>query len=257
MSEPVRTSHQASARDGATVLELAACSDRGPVRTENQDAWAITPLDGRGAIVILADGMGGHADGAVASYLAVTNATERLAGAEEPRLALGDAVAEANVAIARRRSDTGGSVSGTTLIAAVVSGGRASLVNVGDSRAYLLRDGVAHQVTLDHSWIAEEVRAGRVPADGAGKDPRRNILTRALTGDPVEADGFEVDLGVGDALVLCSDGVWDMLGATGLADCLGGGRPLGEETEEAVTRAIAAGATDNVTVVACRVLPGE
>lgn len=255
MSQLDRSHDQIRAHDGAAVLELAACSDKGPVRRDNQDAWAIRPLAGRGAVVVLADGMGGHADGAIASHLAVTVATERLVAEPDPGRALGDAVEEANQAIAQRRRERG-VLSGTTLVAAVVRDGRAALVNVGDSRAYLIRAGLARQLTLDHSWLADEMRAGRIPMGTAAHDPRRNVLSRALTGDPVRADAFELELAGGDTLALCCDGVWEALGDDVLAALLAPGRPLADEVAEAVAAAIRHGSTDNATVVACR-LAGE
>jgi serine/threonine protein phosphatase PrpC len=252
VSQPDRSHHETNARDGASTLELAAFSDKGPVRRDNQDAWAIRPLNVSGAVVILADGMGGHADGAVASHLAVTAAADRLAAAPDPARALGEAVEEANRAIADRRRGRG-VMSGTTLVLAVVTDGRAVLANVGDSRAYLIRDRHAHQVTLDHSWLADEMRAGRIPAGATARDPRRNVLTRALTGDPVAADTFELDLAGGDTLLLCSDGVWEVLGDQELAAFVEPPRPLAGGVAEAAAAAIAQGSTDNVTVVACRV----
>lgn len=247
-----RSTHHTLARDGAVALELAACSDRGPVRQENQDAWAVRPMDANGAVVVLADGMGGHADGAMAAYLAVTATTSRLAACADPHGGLAAAVADANDAIAQRRAARGGPVSGTTLVAAVVHEGRASVVNVGDSRAYLVRAGVARQVSLDHSWVAEQVRSGALSPQAAATDQRRNVLTRALTGDPIEADGFSVDMESGDVLLLCSDGVWGVVDDAEIAAAAGGVGSLVAGLEALIDLALAAGSTDNVTAVACR-----
>ncbi|HEY6379604.1 MAG TPA: protein phosphatase 2C domain-containing protein [Candidatus Dormibacteraeota bacterium] len=255
MSQLDRSHEQIRARDGTTVLELAACSDKGPVRRDNQDAWAIRPLARRGAVVVLADGMGGHADGAIASHLAVTAATERLVADPDPGRALGEAVEEANQAIAERRRERR-VLSGTTLVVAVVRDGRAVLANIGDSRAYLIRAGLARQVTQDHSWLADEMRAGRIPVASAAHDQRRNVLSRALTGDSVQADVFELELAGGDTLVLCCDGIWEALDDDALAALLAPGRPLADEVAEAVATAIRQGSTDNATVVACRLAGG-
>ena len=257
MGEVRRSHHRALIPNGAMLLDIAAVSDIGSVRAENQDAWSIHPVSDQrpGAVLILADGMGGHADGAIASYLAVTASTQTLQNSADPHEALLVAVQQANVAIAQRRAEHGGPVSGTTLVAAVVTDFRATVANVGDSRAYLIRAGSAQQVTADHSWVAEQVRAGLLPPEAATSDARRNLLTRALTGEPVQADGFHLDLAVGDVIVLCSDGAWDVIGGEGLAGRFAVDRDLLEACETAVDDSITGGSTDNVTVVACRILP--
>jgi PPM family protein phosphatase len=250
----------AAARDaGAHVLdlpgvrlELAAVSDRGTVRKENQDRWALRPLAG-GCALILADGMGGHADGAIAAHLAVEAAAGHLASAADPGAALDGAVAAAAEAVAAHRRAHSGAMSGTTLVLAVVDGDRVRLANIGDSRAYRIRDGVAEQLTEDHSWIAEQVRDGRVDAERALHHPGRNMLTRALTGEPVGADVFSADLVTGDVVLLCSDGVWDAVDDARLAAEMSSGATLADAVAALCDRALAAGSTDNVTVVACRV----
>lgn len=247
-----RSHDQFSARDGDAALTLAACSDKGLVRRDNQDAWAMRALAAGGAVIVLADGMGGHVDGGIAADLAANAAVERLAAALDPRGSLKEAVEEANRAIADRRGQRA-AVMGTTLVLAVIRDGRAAIANVGDSRAYLINSGVAQQVTLDHSWLAEEMRAGRIAAHSAAHDPRRNVLSRALTGEPVVADAFELELAPGDTVMLCSDGVWEVLVDEQLAALLAPGPPLAEEVTEVVAAAIAQGSTDNATVVACRV----
>ena len=241
------------ASDGGLLLELAAVSDRGTVRAENQDAWSLVPLDaGRGCLLLLADGMGGHAGGREAAVLAVRHAADHLRVSPDPHAGVGEAGASANAAIAELRRDHGGAVMGTTLVVAAVSAGRATIGNVGDSRAYLVRDGGAAQLTRDHSVLAEAIRAGHVEGGGAG-DPPRNLLTRALTGEPVDADRFSVELLAGDVLLLCCDGAWDPLGGDGLADLVGGEGPLERLLTRACDAALAAGSRDNVTLVACRV----
>ncbi|MGH7746935.1 MAG: PP2C family protein-serine/threonine phosphatase, partial [Candidatus Dormibacteria bacterium] len=156
---------------------------------------------------------------------------------------------------AELRRGHGGAVMGTTLVLAAVSAGRATISNVGDSRAYLLRDGNAAQVTEDHSVLAEAIRAGHLEG-GAGGDPPRNLLTRALTGEPVDADRFTVELREGDVLLLCCDGAWDPLGGDELAHLLEGEGPLEGLLTRACDAALEAGSRDNVTLVACRVASG-
>jgi len=252
-----RNGHHTRVADGALVLELAVASDSGPSRPENQDAWAVVPLDPRpGCALLLADGMGGHEDGAAAAYLAVHGAGNVLRSSGEPHRALADAVAEGNDAIARHRASRGGVVTGTTLVVAVLGGGRASIANVGDSRAYLLRGGALVQITVDHSWVAEQVRAGHLAPQSVSGHPHRSLLTRALTGDPVEVDVFGTDVQLGDALLLCSDGLWEPLGDARLAELLaagGAGGALDAVAASLCDAALAAGATDNITAVLGRV----
>ena len=253
----VRSGHATRVADGATVLELAAASDAGSARPENQDAWALLPLDPRpGCALLLADGMGGHADGGVVAYLAVHGAGNLLRGSGEPHRVLADAVGEANDAIARHRATRGGVMAGTTLVAAVVSGGRASIGNVGDSRAYLVRGGSLLQVTVDHSWVAEQVRAGHLLPHAVAGHPHRSLLTRALTGDPVEVDMFTTEVLPGDLLALCSDGLWEPVGDARLAELLlsvGRSAALDAAAATACDAAIAAGGVDNVSILLCRI----
>jgi protein phosphatase len=249
-----RTAHHTLVADGAVVLDVAAASDPGPTRAENQDAWAVLPLDPRpGCALLLADGMGGHADGAVAAYLAVHGAGNVLRAGGDPHKALADAVGEANEAIARHRASRAGMVTGTTLVCVVVGSGRASIANVGDSRAYLIRGGRAVQLTVDHSWVAEQVRAGHLSIDAVSGHPHRSLLTRALTGDAVEVDLFSTELLIDDVLLVCSDGLWDAVPDARIAEVVSTQPSLDAAAEVLCDQALAAGRGDNVTVVLCRV----
>lgn len=240
----------------AGALELAAVSDRGTVRRENQDRWAMRPV-AEGCVLVLADGMGGHADGAIAAHLAVEAAAAHATSAADAGSSLGGAVDAAVAAVAAHRRAHGGLMCGTTLVIAVVGAGRARLANVGDSRAYRIRDGVAEQLTVDHSWIAEQVRDGRLDADRATHHSGRNMLTRAITGEPVDADLFSTDLRDGDVLLLCSDGVWDAVDDARLAAEIRPGVALAGAAASLCDRALQAGSTDNVTVVGCRMAAAD
>ena len=254
MTPSQRSAHHARFADGSFQLEVAAVSLCGPVRAENQDAWELMPFEAApGCALVLADGMGGHVDGAVASYLTVRAVGARLRASPDPHAGLAQAISDANAAIARHRGERG-VTTGTTLVAAVTSGGRTSVVNVGDSRAYLRRDGSLTQVTIDHSWVAEEVRAGRLRPEEVVGHPRRSVITRALIGEPVIADAFEIGLVEGDTLLLCSDGLWEPLGDPGMLRVLGGDGGLEAALDRACAEAVRRGGQDNVTAVACRVL---
>jgi serine/threonine protein phosphatase PrpC len=252
-----RSRHQLSAGEGPGRLELAAASDVGPVRRENQDDWALEALPAvGGALLVLADGMGGHADGGIAARLAVTSIVDELRAAADPVEHLGAAIRAANQSVLDYRQAHGGEMCGTTLVVGVVRADRAVVANIGDSRGYLLHQGRLVQLTEDHSVVAEQMRAGRLPDGPLARHPGRNVLTRALTGEPVAADIVDARLSPGDMLVMCSDGVWDVLSDERLAASLTEPGDLGGAAQGACDAAVAAGTTDNVTVVACRLSGG-
>ena len=239
------------------ALEIAGITERGPVRAQNQDVWdAIVGGDGRTAALVLADGMGGHKGGLESAEAAVGAAVAVLSshGREDPAATLVRAVAAANDAVAAARDVIGGNP-GTTLVLALIKGKHVSVANVGDSRAYLISGSAAVQVTHDHSWAAGQVRLGALSAEEARHHPKRNLIERAVMGDPVEADIFEVDASPGDVLVLCSDGVWEPLSDQALGAIVSAPDPLGVALTRACDAALAGGGTDNVTMVAARWLP--
>jgi protein phosphatase len=243
-----------SIADGAGPFEIAGISDRGPVRHENQDVWDAKVLsDGASAVLALGDGMGGHNGGFEAAEAAVNAAMTALsaAGADDAAAMLTRAVEEASRAVAVVRSAIGGNP-GTTLVLALVSGLHALVANVGDSRAYLIRGTAATQLTEDHSWAAGQVRLGALSPEEARHHPRRNFIERAILGDPVSADIFEVDTIAGDVLLLCSDGLWEPLPDATVAALIASPDPLRVALTRACDAAIAGGGTDNVTIVALR-----
>jgi protein phosphatase len=237
--------------DGSAGVEIAAATDRGTVRTENQDAWDVVERTG-GFGLLLADGMGGHPGGRESAAAAIAAASARLseAGASGPVLTA--AMLDANVAVAGVRDSMGGDP-GTTLVLALVDKQRAVIANIGDSRAYLVRAGQAIQLTDDHSWVGEQVREGNIAADEARHHARRNIITRAVMGDPVKPDLFPVEVRTGDTLLLCSDGIWEPLSDEMLAELLSNAGPLVRDLERLCDAALDAGGRDNVTAVAARV----
>jgi protein phosphatase len=241
----------AAVEAGPWHLRGAAATACGPVRRENQDAFRLVPLEGVGLVLVLADGMGGHSGGGEAAEAAVTAAAEWLGVADGGAGRLGEAVSLANGAVAEVRRQLGGNP-GTTMVVAVITGGRLSLAHVGDSRAYLLRNGEAIQLTADHSVTGERVRAGTLDPEVARHDPRRNYVTRALLGDPVEPDLSEMELTSGDVVVLCSDGLWEPLADREIAGLAGGEASPGEASRRLVDAALSAGSTDNVTAVVAR-----
>lgn len=224
---------------------VGAKSDVGRGRPANEDAYLV---DENGRLFAVADGMGGHRAGEVASATAI----EKLQAAFREGTPLDEAVAEANAAVFAKASanlDMRGM--GTTLTAAALVDDHTALFgHVGDSRAYLMRDGGVTQVTEDHSLVEQLVREGRLSPEEAVNHPQRAIITRALGVDPeVEVDTYRVDLRPGDRLLLCSDGLTNMVVDSEIAGVLrqGGGPQRAAET--LVEMANRAGGDDNITVV--------
>jgi PPM family protein phosphatase len=241
--------------DEAGILEIAGISDRGPVRSQNQDIWeAQMAPDGTTAVLALADGMGGHKGGLESAEAAVQGAMSVLTSSgpdTDAAAVLRRAVGRAGESVAEVRAQIGGNP-GTTLVLAIVTPSHASIANVGDSRAYLIRGTAVTQLTDDHSWAAGQVRAGALDADEARHHPKRNLIERAVMGDPVDVDVFEVDAQAGDVLLLCSDGVWEPLTDSALGAVIASPDALGVALTRACDAALAAGGTDNVTMVAAR-----
>ncbi len=223
----------------------AGLTDTGLTRTGNEDGLLIEP-----PLYAVADGMGGHRAGEVASRVAL----EELLANAPARLdakALGRAVRAANRAViaaaAKSRTRTG---MGTTITAAIVDGTNIAIAHVGDSRAYLLRDGRLERLTDDHSMVADLIREGALTEDEARFHPQRSVITRALGSDPnMLADVFEVEGAVGDRLLLCTDGLTGMLADDYIAEILDLERDPQKAVETLVDAANRAGGYDNITVV--------
>jgi protein phosphatase len=232
--------------------EIAAATHIGPVRQENQDAFAVTPLrGGAGVGLLVADGMGGHAGGREAATAAAEATIAVLASGGADRTTLAAAVLAANRAVGTVRTEIGGQP-GTTLTIAAVVGLASMLGHVGDSRAYLVRAGRAEPLTSDHSWVGEQVRAGALPPGSERRHPRRNVITLAVMGDELEPELIAVDLSPGDVLMLCSDGFWEPLVDDHIGALLATPGPLTAVVGRAAEAALEAGGTDNVTLVALR-----
>lgn len=203
----------------AKKLRLAAAglTDVGRRRERNQDNVSHqVPSDERvleekGALFVVCDGMGGHAAGEVASEMAVGTLLDSYYAGNDADIitAVANAIKKANQAIFRYAGEHPEMKGmGTTCVALVVHGGRAYFVNIGDSRGYLVRNGVMRQITLDHSWVAEQVRAGLLTEDQARTHAHRNVITRSVGTQPnVSADLFIETLRDGDRVLLCSDGL--------------------------------------------------
>ena len=219
-------------------------TDIGCVREHNEDSLIVAP-----PLYAVADGMGGHAAGEVASEIAVRTLGE-LAPRTADTAALASAVASCNYAVINAAQSKGRAGMGTTLTAAILEGERLALAQVGDSRAYLLHLGKMQQLTRDHSLMAEMIEAGEITEEEARTHPQRSVITRALGSDPdMLPDLYELNVSAGDRLLLCSDGLSTMISDEQICDILSRTRDPQRAATLLVNEAIAAGGTDNITVV--------
>ena len=238
------------------IAAAAGLTDTGRKRRRNEDAFVC-----RAPLFAVADGMGGAQAGEVASRLAAAAVSERAPDSS------GEAVVAALVAEANRRvwqrslEDMSHSGMGTTITVALadLADGTIAIGHVGDSRAYLIRDGALEQLTEDHSLVAELVRRGRLSPEEAETHPQRSVITRALGTEPdVKVDLFTVEALPGDLFLLCSDGLTTMVPDAELLDLAAESRAdLDAVARALVDAANAAGGEDNVTVVAFELEEGD
>ncbi len=254
----------------ATTFAWAVSSDPGLRRTSNEDSYCTRPEIG---LYMVADGMGGHVAGEVASRVAVEAIEafiEETAGADknrtwpfpfEPTLSLEANRLKAAFRLANRRiasaiadsEDLRGMA--TTASALLAAPTHACVAHVGDSRVYVLRDTALSQITNDHSWVEEQVRAGTLTPSAAKQHPWRNVVTRALSGgeDP-EVDVTEIDPRPGERYLLCSDGLFAVVGDDTIAGILGDrSLSLEEVCRQLIDAANAAGGPDNITTLVLQV----
>jgi protein phosphatase len=227
-------------------IVAAGVTDVGRVRDGNEDDF-LDQADRLG-LVAVADGMGGHRAGEVASATALEALRAAVASGESLR----DAIEGANEAVLEKsESDRELHGMGTTLTAGMLAGkGLLTVGHVGDSRAYLIRDGEISQITADHSLVEEMVRGGELTPEQAEVHPQRSIITRALGIDAeVDVDLYPIELQAGDRILLCSDGLTTMLRPEEIANIFGREPDPGRAAQLLVDAANAAGGEDNITAV--------
>jgi serine/threonine protein phosphatase PrpC len=244
-------------------LDVAQLTDVGRKREHNEDNMAhVIPKDPqvmarKGALFIVADGMGGHAAGEVASEIAVDAVTNVYYqdDSDDVATSLLHAIKRANALIHQRAAENMlRSGMGTTCIAAVLRGNMAYIANVGDSRAYLVRGGQVRQISQDHSWVAEQVRAGLLTEEQARNHAQRNVITRCLgTQADVDIDVFPEPLDENDALVLCSDGLSGYISDDDILKTVEQAGPQ-ESVYHLIEQANENGGPDNITAIVVRVL---
>ena len=236
-----------------------ATTNPGLVRNENEDTFIAEPM-----VFAVADGMGGHQAGEVASALAASILRDRFRAGATSEDAAAAAVGEANAAIyGAARANAAQTGMGTTLTVLAVltsegEGDRLVVLNVGDSRTYRFRAGRLQRVTVDHSYVQELVATGHISVEEARTHPRRNIVTRALGIEPtVRADLWTLPIVRGDRFVLCSDGLVDEVPEDEILDLVAAVEDPQTLSEQLVAIANRHGGRDNVTVVIVDVLEGE
>ena len=251
------------------ALSWAVKTDPGLRRTSNEDSYSNRPDVG---LFVVADGMGGHVAGEVASRVAVEAIQAFIAETAhadknrtwpfpfEPDLSLEANRLKAAFRLANRKiasaiADSNDLRGMATTASAILAGSASACVaHVGDSRVYVLHDGRLEQLTHDHSWVEEQVRAGTMSPTAARQHPWRNVVTRALSGgeDP-EVDVTEVHPRSGERYLLCSDGLFSVVGDQQIAEILGSARPLQEICTALIDAANAGGGPDNTTAVVLEV----
>ncbi len=238
-------------------MKWSELSNIGLVRPTNEDNCLVSE---ELRLLAVADGMGGHQAGEVASRLALDTIVDYVRKnssdiAEQPAGVLIKALEAANNRIfLRAQEEATYQGMGTTITAALLTAGKMYLAHVGDSRAYQLRDGKIRLVTEDHSLVNELVKNGGITPDEASRHPHRNVLTRAIgSAVGVEVDIYEEEVRPGDLLILCTDGLSNLLSPGEIRGIVDSAPTLAEGARQLVDQALARGGPDNITVVLCSI----
>ena len=229
-------------------------TDIGCVRPKNEDSIYVSnePVGKLDNLYIVADGMGGHKAGDYASRYTIERVVASVSRntGEEPIAIMKEAINKANeLLVAESREDESKSGMGTTLVIGTIIGNKLFVANIGDSRLYVVGQNM-RQITRDHSLVDEMVRLGEINADEARVHPDKNIITRAVgTSDHVEADFFEVEITADDTILLCTDGLTNMVRDDEILDIIKKYDNAQAATMQLVKEANANGGRDNITVM--------
>lgn len=238
-------------------MKIVAKTDIGLTRTSNQDSYAAGELPGSVAWAVVCDGMGGTNGGNLASSTAVKIISERISSSYRQGMSFSSiknmfmsAIIAANVSVydmSKENPELSGM--GTTVVVAIVANERVYVAHAGDSRAYILTSGKLHQLTKDHSFVQEMVDSGKLTADEAREDPRKNLITRALgVSEELQIDFCEEDISENDVLLICTDGLTNYVEPDEIYELTEDGK-FYEFAERLVNRANNNGGGDNITVV--------
>lgn len=251
-----------NARGVRVISLLGAKTDLGRIRENNEDKFEFFQPDDpdvlatKGSLYAVADGMGGHAAGQIASEMALKNVVKTYYSDNSPMVeeSIRAAVQQANGIIyetARAIPERSGM--GTTITLLIVRGEEAFVAQVGDSRCYRVRDGKIKQMTEDHSWVSEQVRMGGMTREEAEMSPFKNVITRCLgTAPSVEVDIYYEDLKIGDCYLLCSDGLSGEVKEDEMRKAMSDGSPS-EAALQLVELALDRGGKDNITVLILKI----
>ena len=235
-------------------MQACAITDIGRMRQVNQDSVYVSqePVGNLPNLFLVADGMGGHQAGDMASRMAVEMLLRSICNNEghDPIIILKECVEEMNASLWRlSKEDPGLSGMGTTLVGAVLTGDTLHIVNVGDSRLYVMDEAI-HQITRDHSLVEEMIAQGRLERGSLEYQAKKNVITRAIgVSESVVADFYEVVLMPGERILMCSDGLSNMLTDEEILTIVRRDIPLNERTAALVEAANLSGGRDNITVI--------
>ena len=236
-------------------MQYFSITDPGKVRERNEDCVAICENSTKEKLLIVADGMGGHKDGEVASHLAMDHITKRFesissVGNKEDAINwIQTTVSEANVEIFKYVTEHPESQGmGTTIVLAILTPAFLLIGNIGDSSGYVFKNKKLHKITIDHTLVNLLVKSGELTEEEAKNHPKKNVLMKALgSSTNVEMDIFNVELGV-DGIFLCSDGLTNMLEDNQISKVLGENITLKERLEKLVFKANNRGGNDNISI---------
>lgn len=235
-------------------MRAYAATDVGRIREVNQDYifCSMEPVGKLPNLFLVADGMGGHKAGDLASRYTVETLIKSIenSGSDNPITIINDAIVEANRKLIEKAAESEQySGMGTTLVVCTIIGESMYVANVGDSRLYLY-DGRLSQITRDHSLVAEMVALGKLGRDEARRHEKKNVITRAIGGSKeVMADFFEAELTAGNRIIMCSDGLSNMVEDEEIEQVLASDITIEDKTKQLLGRANENGGKDNIAVV--------
>ena len=235
-------------------MRAYATTDVGRIREVNQDYifCSMEPVGKLPNLFLVADGMGGHKAGDLASRYTVETLTDSIknSASDNPITIINDAIVEANTKLLEKAAESEQYTGmGTTLVVCTIIGESMYVANVGDSRLYLY-DGRLSQITRDHSLVAEMVALGKLGRDEARRHEKKNVITRAIGGaKEIMADFFEAELTAGNRIIMCSDGLSNMVEDEEIERVLASDIPIEDKTKQLLGRANENGGKDNIAVV--------
>lgn len=239
-------------------MKIVAKTDKGRVRDNNQDAYAVGEFSDEVVWAVVCDGMGGAAGGNIASALAVKVISDKINASYRDNMRdssiqnmLDSALAAANIEVydfAEANAELRGM--GTTVVCAIVRDNQAYIAHAGDSRAYIIKsDNTSKQITVDHSYVQELLASGKITSEEALSHPKKNIITRAVGVDKnIKVDFDQIDLDEGDTVLLCTDGLSNYVSDDEMLEIMSDGKHYAF-ADRFVTRANENGGGDNITAV--------